>query len=79
MRFRFATMASNEGSDEPAHLRSLVKAFVAHTHNVGKYMKVEAKDLNRTSLDKCTCAYEDCFCLYVKYDYHTAWPNKGRK
>ena len=44
VRFRFATMASNEGSDESALLRSLVEAFVARIHDVGKYMKVEAKD-----------------------------------
>ena len=34
--------ASREGSDEPAQMRSVVRAFTARTHNVEKRVKVRA-------------------------------------
>ena len=45
--------ASSEGSDEPAHSRSLVRAFVARTHNDWMQKNDDTKRLISSVTDRC--------------------------
>ena len=63
MRFMvLIAYATSEGSGEPAHPRSLARAFAVRTHEVMKFgsrRKVRPKIRHLAPLHGCACAFEE--------------------
>ena len=53
------TMATSEGSGEPAHPRILTRAFAVRTQKYGSRRRVRPKLIHLAPLDGCACAFEE--------------------
>ena len=53
------TYATSEGSGEPAHPRSIAKAFAVRTHAVLNQTKGSIKIRHLAPLDGCACLSEE--------------------
>ena len=51
--------AASKGSDEPAHKRSLVRAFAVNRNVAETLRKLEAGNACLAQIGDCLCAFED--------------------
>ena len=65
MRFWYLSHVSSKGSDEPAHMGSLTRAFTASIHKVRTQMHVQEKFLTSRSLLMLILRFT--FCMLDKY------------
>ena len=69
----FITKATSDGSGEPAHPRSLTRAFAVRTHEVWKKMKGLRKIRHLSPLDGCACVMKNEFTEDEKYHNLMTW------